>query len=214
MSATANVLAIRVGDRHDPVIDGKPALGDLAGIVIILALADLNLHVGFDHGAVGLLEPLLPRLRWLPRELASASAGMAATVGFHAGPVASPCLTTPVTTIVTSNTTSRVSPAARSSASLSALACSTLARASASDPGHDVKRHADDFAGLDLLRETPLSLGLQPLKGRIEFVVVNVIHSAALVPGPFQAPLLLPRGQGSLAQHLDHVIQLVRRPIR
>ena len=57
--ATANVPPVRVGDRQDLAIDGEPALRDLAGIVVILALADLNTDVGFDERGLWLFPGLL-----------------------------------------------------------------------------------------------------------------------------------------------------------
>ena len=57
--AAANVPPVRVGDRQDLAIDGEPPLGDLAGIVIILALADLNTDVGFDDRGLWLFPGLL-----------------------------------------------------------------------------------------------------------------------------------------------------------
>ena len=62
-------------------------------------------------------------------------------------------------------------------------------------PGHDEKRHADDFARLDPFRAAPPTFGFEPVKGSIELIVVNVAHSAALVRDLFEFKrLLLPGG--------------------
>ena len=60
-------------------------------------------------------------------------------------------------------------------------------------PGHDVKRHSDDLARLDPLSEAPLTLGLEPCEGRIEFISMSSIQQLWF-RGLFERLLLLPGG--------------------
>ena len=215
MARLPTCLPVRIGDGQDLAIDGEPALRDLAGIVVILALADLNTDVGLDERGLWLFPGLLlnvvrgRRVAGGQRRgglmAASSREENAGALGTDAGSAVSPGRTTPVTTSCTVEHHLALIARGAQLRQLVGLGLLDLGASLRFGPGHDEERHTDDLPGRDLLSKALLASRPRAAQEVLLRVMVNVRPFSSFAPGP-SAQALAPASRPRLARAACEII--------